>query len=133
MLSQLTILFSAGSRHPAFAAATLIGFAHLPPRQFLPLIFPPIFYSSIYLNMTGYKHDSAALTGAYSGLYLLLARRSKYNWAEYGRFQRFCGRLAVPVCLMNVVGGGLVYFTEKRTQERDEIRDKINEFKSLFK
>ncbi len=39
----------------------------------------------------------------------------------------------MPVCLMNVVGGGLVYFTEKRTQERDEIREKIQEFRSLFK
>lgn len=85
--------------------------------------------------MAGDKHDAAALNCAYSALYLVLTRRSDYNhnWAERRTFQRVCKRMAVPLCLMNMIGGGLVFSTEERTVERDQLGDLVREMKSWFK
>jgi hypothetical protein len=81
------------------------------------MVFPPVLLFSTYLNLSGYAVDSAGITAAWSGLYLLLARRRKS--AGIGGF---AGRLgskygargltrgaAMGLAALNVVGGGVTY------------------------
>ncbi|KAL1636423.1 hypothetical protein SLS58_009776 [Diplodia intermedia] len=62
---------------PATLTATLITAQHMRPFQPLPMLFPPVLLLSSYLNLNGYKKDAAGMTAAWSGLYVLLARRRK--------------------------------------------------------
>lgn len=86
------------------------------------MIFPPVLLFSTYLNLNGYEVDSAGITSAWSGLYLLMARRRK-NTGTGG----FTGRLgskfgargltrgaAMGLAAVNVVGGGVTYVFGKR-------------------
>jgi len=41
------------------------------------MLFPPILLFSSYMNVNGYKTDAAGLAAAWSGLYMILARRRK--------------------------------------------------------
>jgi len=51
---------------PAALTATLITAQHIRPIAYLPLLFPPVFLFSSYLNVNGYKTDSAGITAAWS-------------------------------------------------------------------
>jgi hypothetical protein len=42
------------------------------------MMFPPVLLFSSYLNLSDYKVDAAGITGAWSGLYALLAMRRKH-------------------------------------------------------
>lgn len=84
------------------------------------------------MNLTGYKHDCAGITAAWSGLYLVLAaRRKKHSAWEIPKGRVWSRRALVPICLMNMVGGGLVYLTEKRTVEKNEVKEMWENLKSL--
>lgn len=72
---------------------------------------------SSYMNVAGYKVDSAGATAAWSGIYWLLASRRK---------QKFVSRFSVPgvirgatigVCAANVLGGGWAYLVGRRKVE----------------
>jgi hypothetical protein len=63
---------------PPTLLATLITAQHFRPFQGLPMMFPPVLLFSSYLNLSGYKKDSAGITAAWSGLYALLAMRRKH-------------------------------------------------------
>ena len=88
------------------------------------MLFPPILLFSTYLNLSNYKVDSAGLTAAWSGLYLLLARRRKVAGATFSNRigNKFGARgltrgAAVGLAGLNVVGCGITYAFGKRNDE----------------
>ena len=105
---------------PAAATAALIFAQHARPFQPLPMLFPPILMFSSYLNVQGYKKDSAGLTAAWSAAYLVLARRRKQTFGSKWGTRGLVRGATLGVCLVNIVSGGLVYAFTKREGE-DEV------------
>jgi hypothetical protein len=112
---------------PSTLLATLITALHARPFQPLPMIFPPVLLLSTYLNLNNYAVDSAGITAAWSGLYLLLASRRK------GIGKTFTARLgsrfgargltrgtAMALAGANLVGGGITYATGKQSKEAEK-------------
>ncbi|KAK7977969.1 hypothetical protein PG996_004016 [Apiospora saccharicola] len=101
--------------------ATLITALHFRPLQKAPMLFVPVLLFSSYINLQGFKKDSAGLTAAASGTYALLAlRRSSASF-----FKRFGVRgavrgTAVLLGLANVAGCGWVYATADRRAEDED-------------
>lgn len=116
--------------------ATLITALHVRPvfARLPMLLFTPMLILSSYLNVAGYKIDSAGLTAAWSGLYVLLAaRRRGPAGAGSGGLarlrQKFTARGAVRGAAMglgavNAVAGGWVYATGDRAAEDQERRER---------
>ncbi|KAG9240392.1 hypothetical protein BJ878DRAFT_526364 [Calycina marina] len=111
------------SPFPPMLLATLISALHARPFQKLPMIFPPILLFSTYLNLSAYQVDSAGITAAWSGLYLLLVRRRKVAGASFaGRLgNRFGARgmtrgVAMGVGGANVLACGATYAFAKREE-----------------
>ncbi|MCJ1426249.1 hypothetical protein MMC29_004152 [Sticta canariensis] len=105
------------SPFPPTLLATFIAAQHARPPQFLPLLFPPVLLFSSYINVHGYKIDGAGISAAWSGLYLVLARR---RWQPLMRKWGARGIIrgtTVGLCATNVVGGALVYAIGKRSKE----------------
>jgi hypothetical protein len=109
---------------PPTVLATLITALHARPFQPLPMLFPPVLLFSTYLNLADYNVDSAGLTAAWSGLYLLLARRRKVVGASFaGRLgNKFGARGIIRGAAMafagaNLVGCGTTYAFGKREEE----------------
>ncbi|KAK0514471.1 hypothetical protein JMJ35_003088 [Cladonia borealis] len=102
---------------PPTLLATLITAQHLRPPQFLPLLFPPILLFSTYLNLYSYKTDAAGISAAWSGLYLLLARRRKQKFGSKFGVRGVVRGATMGVCGVNLVSGGLVYVMGKREKE----------------
>ncbi|KAK3074716.1 hypothetical protein LTR53_002591 [Teratosphaeriaceae sp. CCFEE 6253] len=99
---------------PAALTATLITAQHIRPLQPLPMLFPPVFLFSSYLNVNGYKTDSAGLTAAWSAVYFLLARRRKQAFGSKFGARGLVRGGTLGLCAVNVVSGGLAYaFGEK--------------------
>jgi hypothetical protein len=92
------------------------------------MIFPPVLLFSTYLNLRGYVIDSAGLTAAWSGLYLLLARRRK-NQGTFGvrLGQKFGARgitrgVAMGLAGVNVVAGGITYaFGQRKSEDAERV------------
>ncbi|KAL8861258.1 MAG: hypothetical protein Q9178_002474 [Gyalolechia marmorata] len=108
---------------PPTLLATLITSLHARPPQTLPLLFPPVLLASTFLNLYSYTTDSAGITAAWSGLYLLLARRRKPEHT----MQRFGTRgivrgATMGICGINVVAGGWVYATGQTAGEGESVR-----------
>jgi len=90
------------------------------------MLFPPVLLFSTYLNLSNFAVDSAGLTAAWSGLYLLLARRRKVAGATFNARMgtKFGPRgltrgAAMALAGMNVVGGGITYaFGRRDTEDR---------------
>jgi hypothetical protein len=115
---------STGSPLPPMLLATLVTALHARPFRPLPMIFPPVLLFSTYLNLSNFTVDSAGLTAAWSGLYLLLARRRKVAGANFGSRigNRFGARgltrgAAMVLAGANVVGGGITYAFGRRKKE----------------
>ncbi|RDW91520.1 hypothetical protein BP5796_02685 [Coleophoma crateriformis] len=109
---------------PPTLLATLITALHARPLQKLPLAFTPVLLFSTYLNLNNFVIDSAGLTAAWSGLYLLLARRRRAGGANFSaRFgNRFGARgltrgAAMLLAGANVVGCGTTYALGRRSKE----------------
>jgi len=101
--------------------ATLITALHFRPFQTLPMLFTPVLLFSSYLNVAGYVIDSAGLTAAWSGMYVLLALRRRQPSLR----QRFTARGAVRAAAMglgtvNCVAGGVTYLNGNRAKEAAE-------------
>lgn len=73
------------------------------------------------MNLSGFPSAAAGFNAAWSALYLIMRRRGKLPRFEL-RTSQFWGQKAMgPMCVMNVVGGGLVYvMNNKRTREENE-------------
>lgn len=106
---------------PPMLLATLVTALHARPFQPLPMLFPPVLLFSTYLNISDFKVDSAGLTAAWSGLYLLLARRRKVAGANFTARMgsKFGARgltrgAAMGLAGVNVVGCGITYAFGRR-------------------
>jgi hypothetical protein len=112
---------------PPTILATLLTALHARPFQRLPMLFPPVLLFSTYLNLNNYAVDSAGLTAAWSGLYLILANRRKPNGTSWGTRigSKFGARgltrgSAMILAGVNVVGCGFVYgFGKRETTEKN--------------
>lgn len=106
--------------------ATLLTALHVRPFARLPmLLFTPMLLFSSYLNVAGFKIDSAGLTAAWSGLYVLLAARRRPATLR----QRFTARGAVRGVAMglggvNALAGGYVYAMGDRKAETEERKER---------
>lgn len=73
------------------------------------MIFPPLLLFSTYLNLQGYKVDSAGTTAALSGAYLVLAGRRRVGFLSKFGARGLIRGATMGLCLANLVGGGLAY------------------------
>lgn len=81
------------------------------------MIFPPLLLFSTYLNLQGYKVDSAGTTAALSGAYLVLAGRRRNPFISKFGARGIIRGATMGLCLTNVVGGGLAYMFGSRSKE----------------
>jgi len=105
---------------PPALLATLVFAQHARPFQPLPMLFPPLLLFSTYLNLQGYKIDSAGTTAAISGTYLLLASRRKMGFMNKFGARGVIRGATMGLCLVNVVGGGLAYTFGSRSKEDEK-------------
>jgi hypothetical protein len=88
------------------------------------MLFPPVLLFSTYLNLNSFIIDSAGITAAWSGLYILLAQRRKTSGLGFtGRLtSRFGARglvrgAAISVAAINLVADGVTYTLGRRDDE----------------
>ncbi|PWY86171.1 hypothetical protein BO70DRAFT_360989 [Aspergillus heteromorphus CBS 117.55] len=107
------------SSFPPTLLASLITGLHGRPFQALPMLFPPILLFTSYANLQGFKTETAGISAAWSGLYLLLANRRKQvfknKWGPGGIVRG----AAMGLSFVNLVCGGLAYTLGKRDEEED--------------
>ena len=120
MLKSTLLMACLESPVPSTALAALITAQALRPPRVLPLLFPPVLLFSTYLNIYDYKIDAAGITAAWSGLYMLLARRRKQPLARKFGTRGLIRGATMGLCAINLVCGGLVYAVGKRDGEGDD-------------
>lgn len=118
--SKLIFVIVLGHPLPPTILATLVSALHARPFQTFPMLFAPALLFSSYLNLAGYTVDAAGTTAAWSGLYLLLARRrkSKRVLSKFGA-RGLARGAAMGLAGVNVLGCGATYVFGKR-EEMDE-------------
>ncbi len=89
------------------------------------MLFPPLLFFSSYLNVAGFTIDSAGMTAAWSGLYVLLAARRRplslrKKFSARGAVRGF----AMGLGTMNCVAGGYVYAVGDRKAEEAERKER---------
>ncbi|KAG2024590.1 hypothetical protein GB937_003782 [Aspergillus fischeri] len=104
---------------PPTLLASLITAQHMRPFQFMPMLFPPVLLFTSYANIQGFKTDSAGISAAWSGLYLLLAGRRRQPLMKKWGARGIVRGTTMGLCLLNMVGGGLAYTLGKR-EDHDE-------------
>ena len=105
---------------PPALLATLVFAQHARPFQPLPMLFPPLLLFSTYLNLQGFKIDSAGTTAALSGTYLVLAGRRRMGFVNKFGARGIIRGATMGLCLVNLVGGGLAYGFGSRAKEDDK-------------
>ena len=75
---------------------------------------------STYMNLNGYQVDAAGANAAWSGLYLVLARRRKTPFMQKWRARGLVRGGTMGLCAVNLAAGGFVYATGKRRTEVDD-------------
>ncbi|KAJ0419942.1 hypothetical protein BJY00DRAFT_313418 [Aspergillus carlsbadensis] len=105
---------------PPTLLATLITAQYMRPFQALPMLFPPVLLFTSYANIQGFKTDTAGISAAWSGLYLLLAGRRKQPFMKKWGARGITRGATMGLALVNMVGGGLAYTLGKREVEEDE-------------
>jgi hypothetical protein len=86
------------------------------------MLFPPLLLFSTYLNLQGYKIDSAGTTAAFSGAYILLASRRRLGFLNKFGTRGIIRGATMGLALVNVVGGGLAYAFGSRSKEDEKRR-----------
>ncbi|GKZ21831.1 hypothetical protein AbraIFM66951_009410 [Aspergillus brasiliensis] len=104
---------------PPTLLATLITAQHARPFQPLPMLFPPVLLFTSYANIQGFKTDTAGISAAWSGLYLLLAGRRKQPFMKKWGARGIVRGATMGLCLVNMVSGGLAYTLGKREDEEE--------------
>lgn len=89
------------------------------PFQTVPMLFPPVLLFTSYANVQGFKVDSAGISAAWSGLYLLLSGRRKQPFMKKWGARGIIRGMTMGLCLANLVGGGLAYTLGKREDEEE--------------
>ncbi|PYH47470.1 uncharacterized protein BP01DRAFT_354667 [Aspergillus saccharolyticus JOP 1030-1] len=102
---------------PPTLLASLITAQHMRPFQPLPMLFPPILLFTSYANLQGFKTDTAGISAAWSGLYLLLAGRRKQQFMKKWGARGIVRGVTMGLCLVNMVSGGLAYTLGKREDD----------------
>lgn len=110
MIIKLTIL---ESPVPPTVLAALIAGQYLRPPRVIPLLFPPALLFSTYLNINGFVTDAAGFSAAWSGVYLLMARRRKQAFASRWGPRGLVRGATMATCLVNLACGGLTYALSK--------------------
>ncbi|KAK0634580.1 hypothetical protein B0T17DRAFT_586349 [Bombardia bombarda] len=109
------------SSMPAMGMATLITALHWRPFQALPMLFTPLLMFSSYVNLAGFKMDSAGMTAAWSGMYVLLAaRRRPASLRNKFTLRGAVRATAMGLGVANTVAGGYTYATGDRKVEEEE-------------
>lgn len=83
------------------------------------MLFTPVLLFTSYANLQGFKTDTAGISAAWSGLYLLLASRRRQPLKQKFGTRGIVRGGTMALCLVNMVGGGLAYTLGKREQEED--------------
>jgi hypothetical protein len=100
--------------------ATFVTALHANPFQFLPMTVPTVLLFSTYLNLSEYKTDSAGITAAWSGLYLLLAnRRQNVKFIKKFGTRGIIRGTAMGVAAFNVATCGYAYATGNSGREEE--------------
>ena len=94
--------------------ATLIAAQAVRPVRYLALLFPPALLFSSYINLQGHQKDAAGTSAAWSGLYLLLARRRGYPLTQRFGARGLIRGATMGLCAVNLVAGSMVYAIGKR-------------------
>ncbi|KAL4878534.1 hypothetical protein BJY04DRAFT_110369 [Aspergillus karnatakaensis] len=102
---------------PPTLLATLITAQYMRPFQALPMLFPPVLLFTSYANLQGFKTDTAGISAAWSGLYLLLAGRRRQPFMKKWGARGITRGATMGLALVNMVGGGLAYTLGKREDE----------------
>ncbi|EYE97939.1 uncharacterized protein EURHEDRAFT_449596 [Aspergillus ruber CBS 135680] len=100
--------------------ATTIAAQHMRPFQTFPMLFPPVLLFTSYANLQGFTTDSAGISAAWSGLYLLLAGRRKQPFMKKWGARGIVRGVTMGLGFANLVGGGLAYTLGKREEEEDD-------------
>jgi hypothetical protein len=89
------------------------------------MLCTPLLVFSSYLNVAGFRIDSAGLTAAWSGLYVLwIARRRPSGLRRKFTARGLVRRSAMGLGIANCVAGGWVYGTGNRKEEDKERRER---------
>jgi len=83
------------------------------------MTFPPVLLFTSYANLQGFKVDSAGISAAWSGLYLLLAARRKQPFMKKWGARGIVRGATMGLCLANMVAGGLTYTLGRREKEEE--------------
>ncbi|KAF2769593.1 hypothetical protein EJ03DRAFT_374324 [Teratosphaeria nubilosa] len=102
---------------PATLTATLITAQHLRPLQPLPLLFSPVLLFSSYLNVNGYKKDSAGITSAWSAAYLVIARRRHHSIRNKFGARGLVRGATLGLCAVNFAAGVWTYAFSEREEK----------------
>ncbi|KAJ9376384.1 hypothetical protein DTO063F5_8816 [Paecilomyces variotii] len=105
---------------PPTLLASLITAQYMRPFQALPMLFPPVLLFTSYASVNGFKTDSAGISAAWSGLYLLLAGRRKQPFMKKWGARGIIRGATMGLCFVNMVSGGLAYTVGKREDEEEE-------------
>lgn len=84
------------------------------------MLFPPVLLFTSYANIQGFKTDSAGISAAWSGLYLLLAGRRRQPFMKKLGARGIVRGATMGLCLVNMIGGGLAYTLGKREEEEGQ-------------
>lgn len=104
--------------------ATLITALHYRPFQAFPMLFTPLLMISSYLSVAGFKIDGAAMTAAFSGMYVLLAaRRRPASLRKKFTARGIVRGTAMGLGSANCLAGGYTYATGDRKAEEQERRE----------
>jgi len=83
------------------------------------MMFPPVLLAASYANISGYKIDAAGITGAWSGLYLLLASRRSQKLVQKFGARGIVRGATLGLCAINVAGCGFTYAFGRRRKEEE--------------
>ncbi|KAH8697186.1 hypothetical protein BGW36DRAFT_296074 [Talaromyces proteolyticus] len=104
---------------PPTLLATLITAQHMRPFQLFPMTFVPVLLFTSYANLNGFEKDSAGISAAWSGLYLILASRRKQAFMKKWGARGIVRGTTMGLCLVNMVAGGLAYTLGKKDEEEE--------------
>lgn len=90
------------------------------PFQLLPMSFVPVLLFTSYTNVNGFKKDSAGISAAWSGLYLLLASRRKQKFMKKLGPRGIIRGTSMGLALTNMIAGGLTYALGSKEEDEDE-------------